>query len=118
LLIILDCCFAGTFRWAGRNREVVRSQKVYRERDARFIAGCAQQVITSAAHDEKAADSLYRFGQRGDNQGHSPFAEALFLALSGEADFTSDRVITATELYVYLRDKITAKQTPELCQLY
>ena len=117
LLIILDCCFAGTFRWAGRDREVVRSQKVYRERYDRFIAGSAQQVITSAAHDEKATDSLYRFGQRGDNQGHSPFAELLFQALNGQADFTSDGVITATELYLYLRDKITTKQTPELSQL-
>ena len=117
LLIILDCCFAGTFRWAGREREVVRSQKVYRERYDRFIAGSAQQVITSAAYDEKATDSLYRFGQRGDNQGHSPFAELLFQALNGEADFTSDGVITATELYLYLRDKITTKQTPELSQL-
>ncbi|NEQ23086.1 MAG: hypothetical protein F6K28_28815, partial [Microcoleus sp. SIO2G3] len=117
LLIILDCCFAGTFRWAGQEREVVRSQKVYRERYDRFIAGCAQQVITSAASDEKAADSLYRFGSRSDNQGHSPFAELLFQALKGEADFTNDEVITATELYVYLRDKITTKQTPELCQL-
>ena len=117
LLIILDCCFAGTFRWTGRDREVMRSQKVYRERYDRFIAGSAQQVITSAAHDEKATDSLYRFGQRGDNQGHSPFAELLFQALNGEADFTSDGVITATELYLYLRDKITTKQTPELSQL-
>src|SRR5919199_90208 len=117
LLVILDCCFAGTFRWAGREREVVRSQKVYRERYDRFISGCAQQVITSAASDEKAADSIYRFGQRGDNKGHSPFAELLFQALSGEGDLTDDEVITATELYVYLRDKITTKQTPELCQL-
>lgn len=117
LLIILDCCFAGTFRWAGLKREMVRSQKIYRERYDRFIAGCAQQVITSAAHDEKAADSLYRFGQRGDHEGHSPFAEALFLALSGEADFTNDGVMTATELYLYLHDKITTKQTPQICQL-
>ncbi|WP_414588229.1 caspase family protein [Scytonema sp. PCC 10023] len=117
LLIILDCCFAGTFRWAGRDREMMRSQKIYRERYDRYIAGCAQQVITSAAHDEKAADSLYPFGQRGDHEGHSPFAEALFLALSGEADFTNDGVMTATELYLYLHDKITTKQTPEICQL-
>ena len=122
LLIILDCCFAGTFRWAGREREMVRSQKVYRERYDRFTAGCAQQVITSAASDEKAADSLSGFGQRGNHQGHSPFAELLFQALSGEGDLTNDGVITATELYVYLHDKIlhdkiTTKQTPGLCQL-
>jgi WD40 repeat protein len=122
LLIILDCCFAGTFRWAGREREMVRSQKVYRERYDRFTAGCAQQVITSAASDEKAADSPSLFGQRGNHQGHSPFAELLFQALSGEGDLTNDGVITATELYVYLHDKIlhdkiTTKQTPGLCQL-
>jgi hypothetical protein len=96
----------------------MRSQKVYREPYHRFIAGCAQQVITSAAHDEKAPDSLYRFGSRGNHEGYSPFAEARFLALSGEADFTNDGVTTATELYVYLRDKISAKQTPELFQLH
>ncbi|MBP5976246.1 PD40 domain-containing protein [Brasilonema sp. CT11] len=117
MLIILDCCFAGTFRWAGRNRQVVRAHKLYQERYDRFIAGCAHQVITSAADDEKAADYLYSFGQRGENQCHSPFAELLFKAFSGEADYTKDGVITATELYVYLRDNITSKQTPEICVL-
>ncbi|NMF64317.1 nSTAND1 domain-containing NTPase [Brasilonema octagenarum] len=117
MLIILDCCFAGTFRWAGRNRQVVRAHKLYQERYDRFIAGCAHQVITSAADDEKAADYLYSFGQRGENQSHSPFAELLFKAFSGEADYTKDGVITATELYVYLRDNITSKQTPEICVL-
>ncbi|HEY9611927.1 caspase family protein, partial [Allocoleopsis sp.] len=119
LLVILDCCFAGAFRWAGQ-REVVRSQKMYRERYERFIAGCAQQVITSAADDEKAADSLYRFGQRSEHEGHSPFAELLLKGLSGEADFTGDGVITATELYVYIHGelgKTSAKQTPGFCQL-
>ena len=119
LLVILDCCFAGAFRWAGQ-REVVRLQKMYRERYERFIAGCAQQVITSAADDEKAADSLYRFGQRSEHHEHSPFAELLLKGLSGAADFTNDGVITATELYVYIHgelSKTSAKQTPGFCQL-
>ncbi|MEG4520111.1 MULTISPECIES: nSTAND1 domain-containing NTPase [unclassified Microcoleus] len=119
-LIILDCCFAGTFRWAAVHREAVRSQKVYRERYARYTSGCAQQVITSAAHDEKAADSLYRFGQRSESSNHSPFAELLLKALEGEADLTKDGVITATELYAYLQSefgKIAAKQTPGFAQL-
>lgn len=119
-LIILDCCFAGTFRWAATHREAVRSQKVYRERYARFTTGCAQQVITSAAHDEKAADSLYRFGQRSETSNHSPFAELLLKALEGEADLTKDGVITATELYAYLQSelgKIGVKQTPGFAQL-
>jgi Caspase domain len=120
LLIILDCCFAGAFRWAGLQREAVRSHKMYQERYQRFISGCAQQVITSAADDEKAADSLLNFGQRGNINGHSPFAELLFKALLGQADFTQDGVITATEIYLYINNelgKTIAKQTPGLCQL-
>lgn len=120
LLIILDCCFAGTFRWAGLHRDAVRSPKMYRERYERFTSGCAHQVITSAAYDEKALDSLYRFGQRGRLEGHSPFADLLLKALNGAADLTKDGVLTATELYVYLHSelgKLTAKQTPGFCQL-
>jgi len=119
LLVILDCCFAGAFRWAGQ-RDAVRSQKMYRERYERFISGCAQQVITSAADDEKAADSLYRFGQRSEHEGHSPFAELLLKGLSGEADYSRDGAITATELYVYIHGelgKTSAKQTPGFSQL-
>lgn len=120
LLIILDCCFAGAFRWAELQREAVRSHKMYQERYQRFISGCAQQVITSAADDEKAADSLLNFGQRGNINGHSPFAELLFKALLGQADFTKDGVITATEIYLYINDELAktiTKQTPGLCQL-
>jgi hypothetical protein len=119
LLIILDCCFAGAFRWAG-NREAVRQDKLYRERYDRFISSCAQQVITSASHDEKAADYLYPFGQRSEHEGHSPFAEFLLKALRGEVDLSMDSVLTATELYVYLHSelgKINAKQIPNFCQL-
>jgi WD40 repeat protein len=119
LLVILDCCFAGAFRWAGQ-RDAVRSQKMYRERYERFISGCAQQVITSAADDEKAADSLFRFGQRSEHEGHSPFAELLLKGLSGEADYSRDGAITATELYVYIHGELgrtSAKQTPGFCQL-
>ncbi|MBW4569668.1 MAG: caspase family protein [Tolypothrix carrinoi HA7290-LM1] len=119
ILIILDCCFAGAFRWAG-NRDAVRQNKVYRERYDRFISSCAQQVITSAGDDEKAADSLYRFGERNEDSGNSPFAELLLNALSGKADFSSDGVITATEIYVYIHGelgKTSVKQTPGFCQL-
>jgi hypothetical protein len=119
LLIILDCCFAGAFRWAG-NREAVRQDKLYRERYDRFISSCAQQVITSASDDEKAADCLYRFGLRSEHEGHSPFAELLLKALRGDVDLSMDSVLTATELYVYLHSelgKINAKQIPNFCQL-
>ena len=41
---------------------------------------------------------------------HSPFAEALFKGLSGAADIIpadgGDGVITASELYLYIRQKV------------
>ena len=59
LLVILDCCFAGAFRFL---RNLVPFQKLYRERYDRFMKGKAQQMIASAAYDEKALDVLTRLG--------------------------------------------------------
>jgi WD40 repeat protein/energy-coupling factor transporter ATP-binding protein EcfA2 len=119
LLVILDCCFAGAFIREERHRNFVRSQKVYKESYKRFVDGYARQVITSAASDEKAVDFLFSVEQRTDNNAHSPFAELLFKALEGEArnDMTKDKIITATELYTYLREELgkkNVKQTPLL----
>ncbi|MBR8839701.1 MAG: caspase family protein [Stigonema ocellatum SAG 48.90 = DSM 106950] len=130
LLTILDCCFAGAFRWSSIKRDIVPSQTVYKERYERFITDRAWQVITSAAHDQKALDFLAR---RGTVDQHSPFAAALLTALRGAADTNppakngkpaGDGVITATELYSYLRDelettteKLYKRQTPGLFQL-
>ncbi|AVH63709.1 nSTAND1 domain-containing NTPase [Nostoc sp. 'Peltigera membranacea cyanobiont' N6] len=125
LLAILDCCFAGAFRWASLKREVVRKVQIYKERYDRFISDRAWQVITSASDDQKALDSL---GSRGivteGNEVYSPFAKALFDALRGSADLNKDGIITATELYSYLRDQVEIltekhyqRQTPSLCPL-
>ncbi|MBP5975970.1 caspase family protein [Brasilonema sp. CT11] len=129
MLAILDCCFAGAFRWASLKRDIVPKVTVYKERYDRFISDAAWQVITSAADNQKALDSL---GQRGKvmdgDEVHSPFAKALFDALRGGvnkgADFNKDGIITATELYSYLRDNVEIltennykRQTPGFCQL-
>ncbi|WP_445174804.1 nSTAND1 domain-containing NTPase [Microcoleus sp.] len=139
LLIILDCCFAGSFRWAGLHRNAVsfESTKVYFQRYRRFLEKRAQQVITSAAYNQKALDSIYRFGRRADVGGHSPFAELLFDVLATKAGRDLDRskdkylvaiaedgVVTGTELYAYLRERLyerlgqaAERQTPGFCQL-
>jgi WD40 repeat protein/uncharacterized caspase-like protein len=129
MLAILDCCFAGAFRWASLKREIVPKVTVYKERYDRFISDRAWQVITSAADDQKALDS---WGPRrkviDGNEVHSPFAKALFDALRGGvdegADSNKDGIITATELYSYLRDQVEIltenrykRQTPGLCPL-
>ncbi len=119
LLLILDCCFSGAFQWASRSRAIgsLMPKRIYKERFDRFVVDPAWQVITSAAYDQKALDVLQgrATGDRGlaetpAGEAHSPFALALFDALAGDADFRTGRdgdgVITATEVYAYVRDRV------------
>ena len=117
VLVILDCCFAGAFRWSStRNATLALPAVLHQERYDRFVRDPAWQVITSAAYDQRALDLLAgaAVGSRGVVSGdagqHSPFASALFEALRGAADLIpkgqGDGVITASELYLYLRDYV------------
>ena len=86
-LLILDCCFAGKFRFAGKGRSSgfasQRGLPLYHKRFNRFVTGKAWQVLVSAGPHQPAADWVgVRFD---DGQQHSPFAEALIKALRGEA---------------------------------
>ncbi len=56
LLLVLDCCFAGAFRWSSTRDLDVVPEVIHKERYDRYIRDAAWQVITSAAHDQKAAD--------------------------------------------------------------
>ncbi len=132
-LVILDCCFAGAFRWSSTRKLIPIAETIHKERYDRFIQDPAWQVITSAASDQYALDNLYLKGDRGiakNNTNHSPFAAALMAALSGAADAyppatngkpAGDGIITATELYLYLRDSVEIptdakhqRQTPQI----
>ncbi|ARV60551.1 hypothetical protein BZZ01_19660 [Nostocales cyanobacterium HT-58-2] len=112
---ILDCCFAGAFRWSSTRDLLSAPEVLHQERYERFIQDPAWQVITSAAYDQKATDAFNLNTSRGRVGGHSPFAAALLEALAGGADIyppaekgkpPGDGVITATELYLYLRDRV------------
>jgi WD40 repeat protein/cytoskeletal protein RodZ len=132
-LIILDCCFSGSFRWSSTRDIAAHPEIIYKERYDRFIQSPAWQVITSSAYDQTAFDLLQDQRGQGHTGQHSPFAEALFDALRGYADRypvatdgqpSGDGVITATELYLYLRDRvelateaINQRQTPGLWPL-
>ena len=132
-LVILDCCFAGAFRWSSTRKLVAISETIHKERFDRFIKDPAWQVITSAASDQFALDNLDLNSDRRiakANSNHSPFAAALMKALGGEADAyppakngqpAGDGIITATELYLYLRDAVEVptdarnqRQTPQI----
>ncbi|MEO1446907.1 MAG: caspase family protein, partial [Cyanobacteria bacterium J06635_11] len=141
-LAVFDCCFAGAFRWSSTRDIDFVPEVIHQERFDRFCQDPAWQVITSAAYDQKAMDVLSLRDDRGEmtgentserNQPHSPFAAAFMQALQGGADTSppaeegrpaGDGVITATELYLYLRDRVERltqsqrkRQTPELCSL-
>jgi hypothetical protein len=129
MLVILDSCFSGAFRWSARRDASFELPTVYQERFDRFLRDPAWQLITSAAYDQTAADQWGGgdFGNRGEDGVHSPFAEALLDGLVGAADLVpkdGDGVITATELYMYLEDRLQPKsiqygtrQTPGLWPL-
>ncbi|PSR18879.1 hypothetical protein C8255_04985 [filamentous cyanobacterium CCP3] len=132
---IFDCCFAGAFRWSATRRLSPIPQVIHKERFARFLADPAWQVITSSADDQEAMDALSIKDHRGTVGRHSPFAEALIKALQAnsladasppprEGKPAGDGVITATELYQYLRDAVepdttthAVRQTPGLWPL-
>ena len=114
LLVLLDCCFAGAFRWAqGTRNLVVRRSQLSRQRFERYLRDPARVVITSAAHDERALDAVAGkvFGERAAVDSHSPFAMALLEGLMGEADRTAgnavgDGVILGSELYVFIEQAL------------
>lgn len=130
-LVVLDCCFSGAFQWSTVTRNFRRrsTKKVYDRRFTRYTTDDAWQVLTSASSDEEAVDVVSRLlGSRGEGN-NSPFARALKEGLEGAADFgvlegEKDGVITVTELFVYVRDRVKEltknsriKQTPDLLEL-
>lgn len=112
LLLFLDCCFAGAFRWSSARSLAVRPARLYKERFERYARDPAWQVITSAAHDETALDTVAggRLGRRGDGNVNSPFAAALCEGLKGAADLrvgerSGDGIIVANELHLFLESR-------------
>lgn len=130
MLVILDSCFSGAFRWSSTRAVSALPDVIHQERYERFVRDPAWQVITSAAHDQEALDQLATGtlgGRDGDGE-HSPFALALFEALDGQGDVMprngGDGLITATELYLYIEDRLQTatlaagrRQTPRLWPL-
>jgi WD40 repeat protein len=122
LLVILDCCFSGAFYWSSINRDVVPKVKVYKQVYDHYIKYPAWQVITSTSDKQTAIDS-----PRGKvvvgSKVHSPFAKHLFDALNKGADLDNDGIITANDLFNFVRKAVALEteeykaQTPGICPL-
>ena len=130
VLVVLDCCFAGSFRWSSSRDAALLTHPLYDSQLARFLDGQAWLALTSASHDQRAADTLPGRRNTRDSDSsstHSPFALAFMRGLSGSADSSRaqrepDGVITATELYQFLYDElmpvgVSSRQTPGLWPL-
>jgi WD40 repeat protein len=99
LLVVLDCCFAGSLEWACLKwREVnLVPTIVYKQHFQVYATDKARQVITSAAFDEEAVDH-----RRDSDRVYSPFAKAFIDGLAGKADVLEIGLITARALAVYV----------------
>ncbi len=129
MLVILDSCFSGAFRWSGVRDIEEEPSVVHQEKFERYVRDPAWQVLTSAAQDQKALDQLSAgaLGSRPGDGAHSPFALALFDALNGAGDVVpqgGDGLITATELYLCIEETLQSaviaagkEQTPRLWPL-
>lgn len=123
MLIVLDCCFSGAFRFSTRRDIRPARAKMYLESFTRYMDQRAWQVITSTAPNETALDvvvcqrPLGVRGQSAQSSLHSPFAQALMEGLSGGADrsLTSvgDGLITASELHHYIEQRLLQIETTE-----
>ncbi|ATB39844.1 hypothetical protein CYFUS_005292 [Cystobacter fuscus] len=129
LLLLLDCCFAGAFPHVPSRdlRAPASCAPLYLERFRHFSSRRSFQLLASTAHDELASDRLLAKPAqeaRGDGR-HSPFALALLQALQhpSPADTNQDGLLTASELYTFLRDRLVdlmpspSPQTPALWPL-
>lgn len=104
LLLVLDCCFAGAFRMPGQRDAGFDQQSapLRRQHYDIFCSFPSRLVLSSTSHRQKAFD---RFE---DGDLNSPFNRFLQKAIgaAGEADYTGDRLVTASELKTYLTDHI------------
>lgn len=115
LLVVLDCCFSGSFHWEGRRPMYLPGELLYEERYRYWVRHPSHWALASAAHDQYSLDIPDR--RRGQEGSHSPFAAAFLDGLAGEADRFpegGDGIITLAELYAYVRERLAPHQTPVL----
>lgn len=107
LLIILDCCYAGAFRFGTRHLGAAMPEVLSKQLYERYSEHPAGQVIASTTHNQEAFDIINDNRGKIENSQHSPFAEFLFRALEeGAADYNKDGITTVRELDLYLSENL------------
>ncbi|MEO6037921.1 MAG: caspase family protein, partial [Saprospiraceae bacterium] len=102
VLLVLDCCFAGAFRMASRrSANLDFDNHLYRQHYEIFSGFPSRLVLTSTSQRQKAFDRIE------DSETNSPFNRFLCQALAGAADYTGDRLVTASEIKIFLADSVS-----------
>ena len=110
ILYLIDACYGGmaAIGTRGLNPETT-SNYIHK-----ITKNPSRQVITAGGRDEEVIEK--------PEWGHSAFTKNIRTALKfGNADYNDDNVITANELYLYLKEKVTIDsqnlQTPQYSRM-
>jgi TolB-like protein len=106
ILYLIDACYGGIATVGSRGLDAIKTPN-YIEK---ITKNKARQIITAGGRGEKVIEKA--------EWGHSAFTLNLNRGLKdGNADLNADNVITANELAVYLKEKVTIdsdnQQTPQ-----
>ena len=109
--VILDCCYAGQY-WRAAQRGIPEPfTKLGSGQYNRYTDSAAWQLLTAASGDQVAIDN-WPSPAGWSHGGHSPFTAALLDGLKGEADYTKDGLITASELAMFVQNRVANTLEP------
>ena len=106
ILYLIDACYGGMAAIGTRGLNPESTSNYIHK----ITKNPSRQVITAGGRDEEVIEK--------PEWGHSAFTKNIRTALKfGNADYNDDNVITANELYLYLKEKVTIDsqnlQTPQ-----
>ena len=110
ILYLIDACYGGMAAIGTRGLNPESTSNYIHK----ITKNPSRQVITAGGRDEEVIEK--------PEWGHSAFTKNIRTALKfGNADYNDDNVITANELYLYLKEKVTIDsqnlQTPQYSRM-
>ena len=110
ILYLIDACYGGMAAIGTRGLNPESTSNYIHK----ITKNPSRQVITAGGRDEEVIEK--------PEWGHSAFTKNIRTALKfGNADYNDDNVITANELYLYLKEKVTIdsqnSQTPQYSRM-
>lgn len=101
VVLLLDTCYSGSTGGRTFARQRIRATALSDQFLDRLTRSRGRVIITASGPNEVALEL--------EDLGHGLFTYFLLQALSGKADRNSDGVVTVSELYEYLEEKVEQK---------